>query len=85
MVADASSTGDPLYETSTQKSNGKGPGTVIALNPYVGAAAFVVKFGMTKNAPEKMVKETASKIAAELTRQLNATSLIAAEQGLNKH
>jgi hypothetical protein len=84
MVANASSAANPLYETSTQKSNGKGPGTVIALNPYAGAAAFVVKFGMTKNAPEKMVKQTASKIATELANQLNAVSLTAAEQELNK-
>jgi hypothetical protein len=84
MVTNASSAGNPLYETSTQKSNGKGPGTVIALNPYAGAAGFVVKFGMTKNAPEKMVKQTASKIAAELTKQLNATSLVAVEQETNK-
>jgi hypothetical protein len=84
MMANASSAANPLYETSTQKSNGKGPGTVIALNPYAGAAAFVVKFGMTKNAPEKMVKQTASKIATELANQLNAVSLTAAEQELNK-
>jgi uncharacterized protein DUF4410 len=84
MVADASSASHPLYETSTQQSNGKGPGTVIALNPYAGAAGFVVKFGMTKNAPEKMVRQTASKIATELTKQLNAASLIAAEQDPNK-
>jgi hypothetical protein len=32
---------------------------------------------MTKNAPEKMVKQTASKIATELTKQLNADSLAA--------
>ena len=84
MVADASSAGHPLYETSTHKSNGKGPGTVVALNPYAGAAGFVVKFGMTKNAPEKMVKQTAAKIATELAKQLNAVSLVAAEQELNK-
>jgi Domain of unknown function (DUF4410) len=79
MVADASSAANPLYETSAQKSNGKGPGTVIALNPYAGAAGLVVKFGMTKNAPEKMVKQTASKIATQLEKQLNAVSLMAAE------
>ena len=79
MVADASSAGHPLYETSAEKSNGKGPGTVIALNPYAGAAGFVVKFGMTKNAPEKMVKQTASKIATELAKQLSTVPLMAAE------
>jgi Domain of unknown function (DUF4410) len=79
MVADASAVGHPLYETSAKKSIGKGPGTVIALNPYAGAAGFVVKFGMTKNAPEKMVKHTAAKIAAELAQQLNTISLMAVE------
>jgi hypothetical protein len=85
MLADASSAGHSLYETSAQKSDGKMPGAVIALNPYAGAAGFVVKFGMTKNAPEKMVKQTASKIANELTKQLNAAPLLAAERGPNSH
>ena len=76
-AVDASSGTQPLYEVSTHKSNGKRPGAVIALNPYAGAAGFVVKFGMTKNAPEKMVKQTASKIAAELTKQLNPNPLAA--------
>jgi Domain of unknown function (DUF4410) len=82
VVADASAAGHPLYETSAQKSNGKAPGTMIALNPYAGAAEFVVKFGMTKNAPEKMIKQTASKIATELANQLNAGSVLAAKQEL---
>ena len=77
-AADASSDAKPLYEVLTHKSKGKAPGAAIALNPYAGAAGFVVKFGMTKNAPEKMVKQTASKIAAELTKQLN-TDLLAAK------
>jgi hypothetical protein len=84
MVVDASSAEQPLYETSARKSNGKAPGTLIALNPYAGAAGFVVKFGMTKNAPEKMVKQTASKIAAELTKQRKAEFLVAAEQELHR-
>jgi hypothetical protein len=75
-AADASSDA-PLYEVLTQKSKGKAPGAAIALNPYAGAAGFVVKFGMTKNAPEKMVKQTASKISAELTKQINTESLSA--------
>lgn len=79
MLADASAAGHSLYETSAKKSKGKGPGTVIALNPYAGAAGFVVKFGMTKNAPEKMVQQTAAKIATELAKQLNTTPLMAAE------
>jgi Domain of unknown function (DUF4410) len=77
MAADASSDAKPLYEVSTHMSKGKRPGAAIALNPYAGAAGFVVKFGMTKNAPEKMVKQTAAKIAAELTKQLKADSLAA--------
>jgi len=70
-VADASADAQPLYRTSTQRSNGKTPGAVIAMNPYAGAAGFVVKFGMTKNAPEKMVKKTASGITAQIVKQLN--------------
>ena len=46
----------------------------MALNPYVGAASCVAKFVMTKNDPEKMVKKIASKIAEELTKQLNYDS-----------
>jgi hypothetical protein len=70
-VADASSVAQPLYQASTQKSNGRKPGAMIAMNPYTGAAGFVVKFGMTKNAPEKMVKKTASDIATQIIKQLN--------------
>jgi len=78
MVADASCPSQQLYETSAQKSKGKLPGAAIALNPAAGAAGFVAKFGMTKNAPEKMVKKTASEIAAELTKQLNNDSVVTA-------
>ena len=86
MVADASCTSQHLYETSAQKSKGKLPGAAIALNPAAGAAGFVANFGMTKNAPEKMVKKTASEIAAELTKQLNSSStVVAANQNLNSH
>ncbi len=70
-VTDAPHEGQRVYNISTEKSSGKRPGAVITLNPYVGAAKFAVKFAMTKNAPEKMVKKTASKIAAELTKQFN--------------
>ena len=45
MLADASSE-HQLYETASKKSKGKHPGAVIALNPYAGAASFVVKFGL---------------------------------------
>jgi hypothetical protein len=83
-ATDVSSAGQPLYESSSSKSNGKAPGTLVPLNPYAGAAGFVLKYGMTKNAPEKMVKQTASKIAAELTKQLNSASLIAAQQEPSK-
>ena len=72
MLVDPSSNPQPVYETSAQTSSGKKPGTVVGLNPYVSSAAFIAKFGMTKNAPEKMVKKTASKIADQITRQLNS-------------
>ncbi|HZQ23597.1 MAG TPA: DUF4410 domain-containing protein [Terriglobales bacterium] len=74
MLADASQGEQRLYETSTQKNSGKMPGSEIAINPYVGAAGFVARFGMTKNAPEKMVKKTASKITAQVAEKLNAGS-----------
>jgi hypothetical protein len=45
---------------------------MVALNPYVGSAAFIAKFGVTKNAPEKMVRKTAAKIADQITKQLNS-------------
>jgi hypothetical protein len=70
-VTDASRPELSLYGLSAEKSSGKKPGAVITLNPYVGAAKFV----MTKNAPEKTVKKTASLIATDLTRQLNGTAL----------
>jgi len=76
-MAAASCADQHLYEISAQKSKGKMPGAAIALNPYAGAAGFVAKFGMTRNAPEKMVKKTASEITAQLTKQLNRDSLVA--------
>jgi Domain of unknown function (DUF4410) len=84
-LADVSCSGHQLYDTSVQNGSGRMPGGAIALNPYAGAAGFVAKFAMTKNAPEKMVKKTAAKIAAELTKQLNSDSLVAADQGLKAH
>jgi hypothetical protein len=77
VTAAEASTDAPLYEVLTHKSKGKAPGAAIALSPYAGAAGFVLKFGMTKNAPEKMVKQTASKISAELTKQINSESVSA--------
>jgi hypothetical protein len=58
---------------------------MVPLNPYLGAAGFVAKFAITKNAPEKMIKKTASQIAAELNKQLNYDSLVAADQKTSKH
>ncbi len=83
-IADASHAGQPLYDTLAKKSGGKRPGAVIALNPYASAASFVAKFAMTKNAPETMVKKTASKIATELTEQLN-THVLVADQRVSNH
>ena len=58
----------PLYDQSTTDTSGKKVGAVITLNPYVGAAKFV----MEKNAPEKTVRKTASEISANLVAQLKA-------------
>jgi hypothetical protein len=84
MVADAGHSDTHLYETSAQKNSGKKPGWVITLNPFVGTAGFVAKFGLTKNAPEKMVRKTASKITAQLVQQLNA-NYSAVEEARNSH
>jgi Domain of unknown function (DUF4410) len=81
-VTDLSASGQQLYDSSMQKSSSRRPGGAIALNPYAGAAGFVAKFAMTKNAPEKMVKKTASQIAAELIKHINSDSLLAAGQQL---
>lgn len=79
-MADISSTELHLYDTLDQKRSGRAPGAAIAMNPYLGAASFVAKFAMTKNAPERMVKKTASQIATELTRQLNTDSLATSDR-----
>jgi hypothetical protein len=71
-VTDVSQAEQPVYETSAQKGSRKAPGAVLAFNPYLGAGGFVVKFGMTKNAPEEMIKKTAAKITEQLTKQLTA-------------
>jgi hypothetical protein len=84
-MADISSTDLHLYDTLEQKRSGRAPGAAIALNPYLGAASFVAKFAMTKNAPEKMVKKTASQIAMELTRQLNTDSLANSDRATDDH
>ena len=81
-VTDISDAQQPVYEMSSQKASRKTPGSVIAPNPYLGAGGFVVKFGMTKNAPEKMVKKTAAKIAEQLGKQLS-TDAAAVEAALN--
>jgi len=83
-VADASHAEQRLYGASAQKTGGKEPGSVIAINPYLGAAGFVAKFGMTKNAPERTVTKTALKITSQLTEQLKAGSPIA-DQVRNSH
>jgi hypothetical protein len=75
----------PQYDTFTQKSGGKSPGGVVAMNPYAGAAGFVAKFGMTKGAPEKMVKKTAGKIATELTRTIKAGASLGTAQSGRDH
>lgn len=84
-VSDASQPDQSLYDIVTDKSSGKRPGTMVPLNAYLGAAGFVAKFAITKNAPEKMIKKTASQIATELNRQLNYDSLLAADQRANNH
>jgi hypothetical protein len=56
----------PFYSVDTSKSSGKLPGAIIALNPYVAAAKFV----LNKNSLERDVKRTASQIADQLIEQV---------------
>jgi hypothetical protein len=57
----------PLYDMAKEEDSGKKIGAVITMNPYVAAAKFV----MEKNAPEKEVKKTASRISEEIVKQLS--------------
>jgi hypothetical protein len=56
----------PLYDVSQTDASKDKMGAVITMNPYVAAAKFV----MEKNAPEKMVKKTASEISAQVASQM---------------
>jgi hypothetical protein len=65
-MSDLASPEKPLYNLAQEDTSGKKPGAAITLNPYVAAA----KFAMEKNAPEKMVKKTASEISSEVVKHL---------------
>jgi Domain of unknown function (DUF4410) len=65
-MSDLASPEKPLYNLAQEDTSGKKPGAAITLNPYVAAA----KFAMEKNAPEKMVKKTASEISSEMVKHL---------------
>jgi hypothetical protein len=59
-VADlAKSPNSPFLVFGTAADSGRMPGAIMMMNPYVAAAKFV----MSKNAPAKDVKKTASKLA----------------------
>ena len=64
----------PLYNLADNESSGKKPGAVIAMNPFVAAAKFVIE----KNAPEKTVKKTASDISAQIVVHLKMAEAPAA-------
>jgi hypothetical protein len=57
-----------LYSATNQQKSGRYPGALVTLNPFAGAA----RFAMTRNAPEKTVKKTASLIAKQIVKQLNS-------------
>ncbi len=59
-----------LYDVEAADSSKNKPGAVITMNPYVAAAKFV----MEKNAPEKVVKQTASEISAKIVQRLNGAT-----------
>jgi hypothetical protein len=65
-VTDLASSEKPLYESSQQGTSGKKPGAAITLNPYAAAAKFVLE----KDASEKTVKKTASKISTDIVKRL---------------
>lgn len=73
---DLSHPDQPLYNISQSADSGKKAGAAITLNPYVAAAKFV----MSKNAPEKTIKKTASDIAADIITHLKKHEAPAASQ-----
>jgi hypothetical protein len=65
-LADLASPERALSLISQNGTSGKKPGAALSLNPYAAAAKFVLE----KNAPEKTVKKTASKISANIVKEL---------------
>ena len=65
-LSDLAAPDKPLYETAKDENSGKHIGAIITMNPYVAAAKFV----MEKNAPEKMVKQTAADISGKVAAQM---------------
>lgn len=65
-LSDLSQPDKPLYNAAQEGASKDKPGAIIAMNPYVAAAKFV----MEKNAPEKMVKKTAGDISAQIVTQM---------------
>lgn len=62
----ASGSKEPFLIFGTDSKTGKGPGAVVAMNPYVAAAKFV----MSKRASEKDVRKTARQIADVLVKSM---------------
>jgi hypothetical protein len=56
----------PLYTTAESGESANKPGAAITMNPYAAAA----KFAMQKNAPEKMIKQTAGGISNDIIAHL---------------
>lgn len=59
---------EPLYETSAGTQRGKMPGAIITMNPYVGAAKFVLAGGDIK----RSITKTASNIASAIDKQIQS-------------
>jgi hypothetical protein len=68
-LRDASKANDTGLIISTNRDSGKKPGAVVAPSPVVA----VVKLGVTKNAPEKLVKKIARDIASQVAAQLGSS------------
>lgn len=64
-MADLAAPDKPLYNMQENATSGNKAGAAISLNPYAAAAKFV----LDKNAPEKMVKKTASQIASAIVKR----------------
>jgi hypothetical protein len=75
-LSDLSQPDKPLYNAQQDGASKNKPGAIITMNPYVAAAKFV----MEKNAPEKMVKQTAADISTKVVAQMKQFGAMPSKQ-----